>query len=200
MKKILVIVVIILLVVFGPSLLSGRKENPIPKPEITADQISNRILMVKKLVTTEYHYTNMGAMENYNEVFGVKVPLTTKSFIVSYDGTIYLGIDLEKATVEIKDKEILIGLPEVQILSHEIKEDSVTIFDEETSYFNPIEISDYTNFSKEQKGVMEEKVMQSDIIETTKKNTRDAIQGFLLSGPDVEKEYKIKFVNAKKSK
>ena len=35
-----------------------------------------------------YYYTNMGRFENQVDFYGWKVPFTTKSFIVSYDGVI----------------------------------------------------------------------------------------------------------------
>lgn len=161
--------------------------------EITTDLLASRIASVKKLITTEYHYTNMGAMENHNEFYGWKVPFTRKSFIISYEGVIYAGVNVDETDIKIKDKEIIIDLPDAEILSHEIKEDSVTIFDERTSLFNPIQIEDYTSFSSDQKKVMEGKVISNGLLDTAEKNTKEAIKELLMLSPDIAESYTITF-------
>lgn len=161
--------------------------------EVSVDLITNRLASAKKLITTEYHYTNMGAMENQNEFYGWKVPFTKKSFILSYDGVIYMGVDIDKLEVQIEGKEIRITLPEAQILSHDIKEDSITIFDEKTSVFNPIEISDYITFSADQQKVMEEKVLAGGYLTTAKENAQEAIEELLQMNPEISEEYQIVF-------
>lgn len=171
-----------------------RTQGLLSKTEVTVDLIASRIASVKKLITTEYHYTNMGAMKDQSEFYGWKVPFTQKSFIISYEGVIHMGTDLDKADIRIEKEEIIIDLPDAQILSHEIKEDSITIFDEQTSIFNPIEIGDYTDFSSDQKKVMEDKVIANGMLETAKKNTQEAITELLMLAPEISKSYKIRFV------
>lgn len=161
--------------------------------EVSVDLITNRLASAKKLITTEYHYTNMGAMENQNEFYGWKVPFTKKSFILSYDGIIYMGVDIDKLDVKIEGKEIRIALPEAEILSHDIKEDSITIFDEKTSVFNPIEISDYITFSADQQKVMEEKVLAGGYLRKAKENAQEAIEELLQMNPEISEEYQIVF-------
>ena len=161
--------------------------------KITSDLLASRIASAKKLITTEYHYTNMGAMENHNEFYGWKVPFTRKSFIISYEGVIYAGVNVDETDIKIKDKEIIIDLPDAEILSHEIKEDSVTIFDERTSLFNPIQIEDYTSFSSDQKKVMEGKVISNGLLDTAEKNTKEAIKELLMLSPDIAESYTITF-------
>lgn len=161
--------------------------------EVSVDLIANRLASAKKLITTEYHYTNMGAMENQNEFYGWKVPFTKKSFILSYDGVIYMGVDIDKSEVQIEGKEIRITLPEAEILSHDINEDSITIFDEKTSVFNPIEISDYITFSADQQKVMEEKVLAGGYLTKAKENAQEAIEELLQMNPEISEEYQIVF-------
>lgn len=187
-------VVLLVVLVAGISFFVGMmRERHSSGTEITTDLIANRITSVKKLITTEYHYTNMGSMENQNEFYGWKVPFTRKSFILSYDGVIYAGVDIDRSDIEVEGKEIVIDLPEAEVLSHEIKEESVTVFDEQTSVFNPIEIGDYISFSSDQKKVMEDKAIAGGLLNQAEENTREAIEEVLMMNPEIAKEYTIKF-------
>lgn len=187
----LVIAAAVIVAIFVTSLF--MKERFSSHTEVSVDLITNRLASAKKLITTEYHYTNMGAMENQNEFYGWKVPFTKKSFILSYDGVIYMGVDIDKAEIQVEGKEIRIALPEAEILSHDIKEDSITIFDEKTSVFNPIEISDYITFSVDQQKVMEEKVLASGYLLKARKNAQEAIGELLRMNPEISEGYQIVF-------
>lgn len=161
--------------------------------KITSDLLASRIASAKKLITTEYHYTNMGSMENHNEFYGWKVPFTRKSFIISYEGVIYAGMNIEESDIKIKENEIILDLPNAEILSHEIKEESITIFDERTSLFNPIQIEDYTSFSADQKKVMEGKVISNGLLKTAEENAKEAIEELLMFTPEIAESYTITF-------
>ena len=67
---------------------------------------------IRELATVTYAYTNMAQFENSNDFYGVKIPFTTKSFILTYDGTIKAGVDLEAAEVAISGDTVTVTLPE----------------------------------------------------------------------------------------
>lgn len=192
-KKGLPLFLIVVLVAGASFFVGMMRERYSSDTKINADLIANRIDSVKKLITTEYHYTNMGSMENQNEFYGWKIPFTRKSFILSYDGVIYAGLDIDKADIRVEGKVIRIDLPEAEILSHEIKEESITIFDEETSVFNPIEIADYTSFSADQKKAMEDKAIAGGLLDKAEDNAKEAIEEVLLMNPEIANNYEIEF-------
>ena len=64
----------------------------------------------------------------------------------------------------ITDQKVTIALPAPQILSHEVDPNSLEVFDETTSIFNPITIEDYTGFQADQQGVMEDKAIQGGLL------------------------------------
>lgn len=192
-KKGLPLFLIVVLVAGASFFVGMMRERYSSDTKINADLIANRIDSVKKLITTEYHYTNMGSMENQNEFYGWKIPFTRKSFILSYDGVIYAGLDIDKADIRVEGKVIRIDLPEAEILSHEIKEESITIFDEETSVFNPIEIADYTSFSADQKKAMEDKAIAGGLLDKAEDNAKEAIEKVLLMNPEIANNYEIEF-------
>ena len=171
MKKKLIVaagtVVLVLVIVLSCVLFwnSRREEQP---PEITAVVVSNRLEQVSELATARYYYTNMGVFEDSNDFYGIKIPFTTKRFIVSYDGTILAGVDLAAADVVITDTALTVRLPEAAVLAHEIDEDSLEIYDETKNIFNPITLSDYNGFQADQKAAMEAKAVENGLLTQAK--------------------------------
>ena len=110
----------------------------------------------------------MGVFEDSNDFYGIKIPFTTKRFIVSYDGTILAGVDLAAADVVITDTALTVRLPEAAVLAHEIDEDSLEIYDETKNIFNPITLSDYNGFQADQKAAMEAKAVENGLLTQAK--------------------------------
>ena len=134
---------------------AGRSETA----KIDTVVLQNQLSEIRELATVTYAYTNMAQFESSNDFYGVKIPFTTKSFILTYDGTVKAGVDLDGAEVSVSGTTVTITLPEAEILSHEIDEDSMEVFDEKTSIFNPFTVEDFTSFQSDQKAAMEEKAL-----------------------------------------
>ena len=147
--------------------------------EMSAVVLENRLTEISEFASLTYSYTNMAEFENSKDFYGIKVPFTTKSFIITYDGTIKAGVDLDKAEVDVSGKKITVTLPAAEILSHEIDEDSLEIFDENTSIFNPLKVSDYNTFNKEQKAEMEKEATDKGLLTEAGKKAADAIDDFI---------------------
>ena len=194
MKKFNKKIILLFVVVIGlfSTFFAGKKsmKNEI-EPEITSTLIFNKLINVRELTTLKYYYTNMGQFENQNTFYGYKVPFTSKKFIVSYDGVIHAGVDLEKMDVKLKGKSIEIKIPAAKILSHEIYEDSLKVFDERESIFNRIDIEDYNNFSKDQKKEVEAKAIKRGLLKEADQEAKKAIEETLL-GDTILSDYKIK--------
>ena len=193
-KKSLLVKIIILLVLgcalFFGGVLKMKKDMT---PEMNTELINNRLEEAKELTTLKYHYTNMGQFENQNDFYGWKVPFTTKSFIVSYDGTIHVGVNLEKAVVGVGNNRIDIQVPSSTILSHEINEESLKVFLEKDTIFNPIKIEDYNDFAKDQKKVVEEKAIKNGLLTEANEKAEKTIKE-LLKLDDLFKEYEINVI------
>lgn len=175
--KLIIFGVILAIVCFAVGFFSGgREEKP---PVLSSITVENQLQQISQLATIRYSYTNMGQFENSNEFYGIKLPFTTKSFIVAYDGTITAGVDLTQAKVTVTDQKVTIALPAPQILSHEVDPNSLEVFDETTSIFNPITIEDYTGFQADQQGVMEDKAIQGGLLTQAKDQAETAIGGLI---------------------
>ncbi len=147
--------------------------------QLSAVVLENRLTEISEFASLTYSYTNMAEFENSKDFYGIKVPFTTKGFIITYDGEIKAGVDLSKAQVEMKGSKIIITLPEAEILSHQIDEDSLEVFDETTSIFNPLKVTDYNAFSKDQKADMEEKAQEKGLLTEARQKAASAIEKFV---------------------
>ena len=70
-------------------------------------------------------------------------------------------------------------LPEAKIISHEIDEDSIEVFDETRNIFNQIKITDYTNFSKDQKAKVESEAIANGLLTEAMDKAKTVIQALL---------------------
>lgn len=154
----------------GGFLVSGLQRTP--PPELSAIVVQNELRQVSQLATARYGYTNMGQFEQANDFYGITLPFTTKRFIVAYEGEILAGVDLEKAEVELTEQQLAVSLPQAEILSHEIDEGSLEVFDESRNIFNPITIEDYNGFHLDQKGKMEEKAVGNGLLALAEEQAR----------------------------
>lgn len=155
----------------------GRREAREPEePEIAAVVLEHRLAEVRELVTTSYHYTNMAQFESSGTFYGVKIPFTTKRFILTYDGEIKAGVDLSKATLDVSGLSVRVRLPEAEILSHELDKESVELFDERTSIFNPFTIEDFTAFQAEQKAAVEQKAIAQGLLEEAEASAQKTVR------------------------
>lgn len=150
-------------------------------PQLSAVVLEGRLAEISELASVTYTYTNMAQFENSDDFYGMKIPFTTKKFILSYDGTIKAGIDLGDVEIEVRDNDVTVTLPEAEVLSHEIDADSVEVFDEKTSIFNPFTIEDFTAFQAAQREVMEEKALQRGLLAQAREKAGNSVRLMLAS-------------------
>ena len=196
-KLILVIGIAVIAII-----LSGFIGSRLPvfgsKTKIEADTIKESIKTIAELATLSYSYTDVGLFSDKKTVtlFGNEIGIigTDKSFIISYDGEVKMGLDVSQISVEVKDKRIIITMPPIKILSHVVNEKSVKLLDEKSGLFNSISVKDYTNFIAEQKQKMDEKVHENGLFSQAQTNAEAQIKALLLAIPGISEEYKVEFV------
>lgn len=165
------------------------------EPVITSETVSESIRAVRELVTREYLYTNAGRYENHREIsissITVGVPLTRKSFTVVYDGCVKVGIDLNRAWIDVEEstRSVTVTLPSSEITSHEIFENTVQVVDEKDALFNKNTIDDYNDFMTRQKEDMERKIRSSGFLTGADREAREIVRSVLslLPGMDTYK-------------
>lgn len=190
-KRLVMFLLLGILLVVGGAIATLYYGQISTEPVITSDLVGNQLLSAQELTTTKYMYTNAGAFENQNDFYGWKVPLTRKKFIVSYDGQIHAGVNLEEVEVVVNEETIQVTLPEAKILSHEIDTESLKVFDESSSIFNPLRIEDYQNFTIDQKKVVESEAIEKGLLVEATEHAQEAVRAVLEINPNIAEQYKI---------
>ena len=207
MKKRLTLVLVICIVfvvalfigVFASGFLGERFFRVEEKTEINATTIEESIRAISELVTLSYNYTDVGSFSDQKVVtlFGAEfnAPFGKKSFVITYEGEMKIGIDMGQVSIDVEDGAIVVGMPPAKIMSHVVMEDSVQLYDEKSGLFNQISVTDYTEFMAERKPAMEEKAASSGLLDQARDNARAQIEALLLSVPGVQDEYRIRFAD-----
>lgn len=196
----LILLILILLIgcgcfIAGIMFQNGNSIDESPTVEVDLAQLLTDVQEVGELTTVDYMYTDMGKFEDSAKFNGHDIPLTTKSFILSWDGVIKAGIDATKIEINVNNtaKVINVHIPEAEILSHETDEDSVQVFDENNNIFNPIEVEDYTSFFAQSKKQMEERALENGLLDEASENAKTVITNILNSDGTIKDNYSINF-------
>lgn len=186
-------IVLFLALMAGSFIMGAVLTHQESEPVITADLLGQQLRDIQELSTVEYHYTNMGRFENQKDFYGWKVPFTTKSFIVAYDGVIKAGVDMSEMKIEVSGKTITVTMPEAKVLSHEMDEESLEVYDETHNIFNPIEIEDYTQFTADQKESIEVRALDNGLLTSAAQRAENTVRGLIEALPGME-EYTLTIV------
>lgn len=186
-KQIVFVVIVAAISLTVGSFIGGKQS----KPEITSDLITQQLRSASELTTLEYLYTNIGKFENNIDFNGWNIPLTTKEFVLSYDGVIKAGIDLEALEVKVEGQKIMVTLPQATITSHIIDEKSIQLFNESKNIFNQISVQDYVDFTKVLKEEKELDLETKGLLEQAQEKSKEVLTTLIDTLTD--HEYTIEF-------
>ena len=155
--------------------------------QISGETIRSGMANIGELCTAEYNFTHVEKMDSQRDIKGFKIPFTKSSFIYSYDGTIMAGIDFTKIQVDKDDtkKVITLTLPDVEIISSDVDQNSFQLYDEKNNIFNPISVTDVTDSFADLKNSEEEKAIENGLLDKARTNANMLVENFMLGSYDV---------------
>ncbi len=150
------------------------EEPEVEEPEITIEYINKKLNNISELSTAEMVYNGF-----YTVVEG-KIPfITQKGFSMTYYAEMKAGIDATQIKTEITDDEVIITLPQAQILSTWVDPESIQFYDEKLALFNWSEKTDVTEALAAAEADMKEKANQDGLIKRASRQAEYIIEGFL---------------------
>ena len=172
------------------------------EPEITSTGITQQLQDIEELATLSYNYTKVGEFSNSLQFNGWDIQLTQKSFLITYDGKLKAGIKMDKIKVDVSNDNITVSIPDIEILSNEIDESSIEVYDESRNIFNPISVNDYATFATSQKEAVEAEAIENGLLSQAATKTQDTIKKYLNAIPGIEGNYQIdvKFIESNSDK
>ena len=162
-------------------------------PVITSETLKEKLNAVSELVTQQYVYTNADKYEaDQTWVFGWKRPFSSKSILVTYDGTIKAGLDLSQVIIDVDEEQkiITVTLPESKITDNNIPQESITVVEVKNGLFNEVTLDDYNQFISEQKIIMEDRATSRGLLEEANKKARELVMSTLSLLPGIT-EYNV---------
>ena len=163
---------------------------------ISVEKLKEMLAPAGELVSSKYYYTNVASVENYKELFGYKIPLTTEHTVFSYDGIISGGIDMNAIQYDVDNdnKKIVITLPLPRVISNEIDTSSFKFYDVIKSVFTEISPGEFTGTIDDLKRSEESKlVVDNEFYTQVSENAQKVLQSMLTMSEAV-KGYDIQFV------
>ncbi len=160
-------------------------------PVITSETLKSQLNSLQELVTQEYIYTNADKRtDNAKWLFGWARPFSDTSLVLTYDGVIKAGINMNEVQIDINEdtRTITVTLPDSKIMDNNIPQESITVVEVKNGLFNEITFDDYNAFISEQKIIMEQKAIDRGLLETADKEARETIQAFLSVMPGMTGE------------
>ncbi|MCI9525217.1 MAG: DUF4230 domain-containing protein [Erysipelotrichaceae bacterium] len=184
----IVAIVITIAVIFTAGVMyAGRNADPV----VTSTALTQQLQEVSELAVMEYNYTKVGKFENSLTFNGWNIPLTKKSFLLTYAGELKAGVRMDQAEVEVQGKNITVLLPPVEILSNIIDENSIEVYDETKNIFNPISVEDYTYFATEQKERVADEAIENGLLSEAATKTQSTIRKYFNMIPEIKEDYNI---------
>ena len=190
-KKILCLLVISMLCLTG---CADKKEE---KKEADFSAIQS----VCELATLKCYYHNVAKSET--EASGLFKWLGTgyKKIRTEYSGIVELGVDVSKVSVSKpnKDDVVKVTIPDAEILSVDLDEDSMGEPLTDTGFMTKITKEEETEALAEAQNHMEETANENgNLLNQAKERAKSLIEGYVKNvGEQIGKEYTVEWVDAK---
>jgi hypothetical protein len=169
--------------------------------QVSAHTIVKEVLPIGEYASLAYHYTSVVKDINTKDIKGWNIPFTTRKYIFTYDGVMKLGIDASTITVmepgEASAGEGLpvlrIVFPPIQILSHEIIEDSIEVFEQSQTIFNEIKLQDAFRVTADRKLEIEKKALEGGLAGEARASLEQQFGALLRGLPGIRDGYAVEF-------
>lgn len=136
-----------------------------------------------ELVSSKYYYKESSYNEKDTKLWDtIVVPFSTDKYRMEFEGVVGLGMTLDEIDVVVDDKkkQIVVTLPEIKVLSHEITD--VKVIDIVNSIITDTNANDYDAIIQEIKKGKEDILMNDkSILKEVREDAEENLSGFLAS-------------------
>lgn len=196
LKYFVILIVLVLAVLFGAFIGSKFNSNAVTKEtNINIKSTVKEILPAAEYASLVYHYTSVITHSEASKLFSMfDIPFTGKKAIYTIDGSIKMGFNCADIAVDITYNNIVLKMPRVKILSHEIYPETFSLYDEKTTLFNRYSLTDANAIQLANKSEMELKVRQNrGLYVQAMKFAEDQFRQTLENLPGIKGKYTVVF-------
>ena len=162
--------------------------------EISSKMTRLRLEDLGEFATQAGYFTTVQVIKDSATLFGKTVPFTTSKYIFSYDGTVKAGLDFSQVNIDVNalTSAITITAPLPHILSTEVDEDSLVIYDESRNIFTPLTLDDVKLSRTAMIEEVKTQAIDNNLFENARVNAEVWIKMFLQTAYDPN-EYSVTF-------
>ena len=163
----------------------------------TSRTVEMRLSDIGELVTQAGYFTNVQTISGSRELFGIEMPFTQSRYIYSYDGIIRAGMDFSDVKLDVSEltHKIYVTLPEVRIISVDLDESSLKVYDQQDSIFTPLKVETMNESMITMKDQARISAVENGIRKNAEENARQLLKGFLAATYDLS-VYEVVFREA----
>ncbi len=173
--KIILVLLVIGIVAAGYFQFKIKKET-----SIDVSRVEEKVSKILELSTAKYDYVNVAIYKDSKKFNNIKLPFTTKQFMIKYSGYIKAGFDMENLDIDLmEDKGIKVNLDRPLILDNVINEEDVYIYDEKSSIFNKLSYNDLYEVLIEEKEKVKEDAISKGLLKEAEDNAKELLESLL---------------------
>ena len=171
--SVLVVVIMVLGVLLFFAGNSGKEEKT-----VNVATLQQQVLSISELTTIKYDYTNVIDSSASHTIKGWAVPGTKKLIIAVLDGTMKIGIDVSKISIEDAQlsRTVTITIPKAEVLDHYPRDQRV--LEEKDGLLNKVTIEDYVLDVAKAQQEMEEKARKDGLFARAEEEAVKMIEQF----------------------
>jgi len=199
MKKLIIILIIIALIIGGGIYLVNKFPSLNILNKVTNLNVTStikEILPASEFISLHYYYTDVITHSNAIKFLNLgNIPFTEKKAIYTIDGTIKLGINCKDVNISSSVNSIILNMPAIKIISHEVFPETFNLYDEKSGLFNRYKLEDAYAIQSVQRLEREKKVNEdANLFEQARSSTEQQFRRLLESVPGIKGNYEIVFV------
>jgi hypothetical protein len=188
LQKYKILVIIIAIVVAALAVYLGLSSRS------TTQQTTTKLGFedIGELATQSAYTTQVASIEKSRTLFGKDIPLTGSHYIYSYDVVIKAGINFSQVAYSVDDeqKTIQISLPEAEIFSCEVKNDSLKVYLEDESVFRDITMEELNETDADMKQQAQDTAVENGLLDNATENAKTILSSFFAQAYNLD-EYQV---------
>lgn len=186
MERILWAAVVIAVAYVSYSLGASRASNEAPTHEkqlqtVDINVLRQQMAKISELATVSYDYTDIANHKKTEKLWGYDIPFSTSTILIRYSGTIKAGVDINAATITVRDSTVSIALPSPRIIAHSVDPHTIKILNQDNGLFSSIKIADFQAFCMAHQDSMQNAAIASGLLDEASANTMASLE--LLMAP-----------------
>ncbi|MDR0316798.1 MAG: DUF4230 domain-containing protein [Treponema sp.] len=180
----------------GVGIFVGKKLKFLSKEtHINITSTIKEILPVSEFACLVYHYRDVVKHKDKEKILSwLTAPFTGKKAIYTIDGTVKLGFNGKEIKIKTSYNNIVVYMPKITILSHEMHPETFELYDEQTGLFSKYTLKDANDIELERKNEIESKITKNiDLFRQARESANQQFASLLENLPGIKGMYSIVF-------